>query len=271
VPGPPTVILLLAAQQSAAPGDALATWQREIEEIGGGLVLVTRIAHDAGKNLLILPDDTPHRAVARRFFLQPGFVSSFNNAHALTVNYDGPGRRLHFIFLNMRLAGEWRHAETSLLAHEYGHAWLDARGYKRPGYQDGPRACLSIHGGDIVQHPLIRTEVSRRGLSQDDYLVPNLEKALEQLEQRGPPEAAPPCQRAFQLSLWVNVRLGVTGRDWPKRDRFLSIHEKSYPALTSHVEEICRRIESMPAGDAAAYGETLSWVLERMESLFGAP
>ncbi len=250
--------------------ERLAAWKDKIERLGGGRVIPVRVHHDRERNLLILPADAAERAVARRYFLQPEFLAGFNAAHALALNYSGPEGRLHFILLNMARAAEWIAGEESLIAHELGHAWLNARGWTLPDFEGGPSACVRIHAGDIVQHVLIRAEMSRRGFAWRDYLAPNLEETLARIERHEPSAPpAPPCQRAWQIALWVDVRLGLSTADWDRRDRFLDACGRAYPGLRALTDELCERVAAADLNDRDQYRRTLEWVEDRLTRATG--
>jgi hypothetical protein len=262
------LVLALAQEPSAAVPltERLSAWKGEIERLGGGRVIPVRVHHDRARNLLVLPSDTPERAVARRYFLQPDFVAAFNAAHALTLNYDGPEGRLHFVLLNMARAAGWAGGEESLIAHEFGHAWLEARGWTRPEYGGGPSACIRIHAGDIVQHVLIRAEMSRRGYSWRDYLAPDLEETLAGLERED--RTAPPadvCRRAWRVALWIDVRLGLP--DWSGRDRFLDACERAWPDLRPLAGELSEHVAAARLDDHEEYRRLMDLVEGRMREL----
>jgi len=246
--------------------EALDAWKRQIEELGGGRVVVSRIHHDRERNLVVLPEDAGDRPVLRRFFLNPSFLSQFLATHAMSINYDGPEGKIHFIVLNMARAGEWGHAEEALLSHEFGHVWLNARGLALPGFEPGPRACVRIHAGDAVQHVLIFREIRRRGVDYNRYWLPNLETALGQLEQR--PAGAPPdpfCQRVSQLALWVDVRLGLPDGEWEHAERFLELMARHYPEHKQPTEELVGLLRAGDLNDRDTYDRALAETLAYME------
>lgn len=258
----------LPAQEPSAAvtlSDPLQSWKREIEALGDRQVVLARIHTDRARNLLILPQDAGHRPVLRRYLMDRSFVAELIATHALTLNYTGPEGSIHFVLLNMNRAGEWKGAEDALLGHEFGHVWLSARGYELPPYEAGPRACVRIHAGDIVQHILIREEMRRREIAYLRYWIPNLEKALEQLEAPGEQPPKPPCMRLANLALWVDVKLGA--EPWDGRQRFLEAMERRYPDLKEIAEQLASRLSEQQVSEPEVYRRELTHVLARLESL----
>jgi hypothetical protein len=250
--------LLLASVVVLSP--ALTKWKAEIEERDGGKIILVPIETDAKSNTMILPEDIEARPVLRRFFLSEDFRGQLASAHALTVNSDPAEGKFHFILLNMARAEQWREAEEALLAHEFGHIWLNATGYSGLPYQPGPDSCLAINAGDVVQHVLIRREMKRRGIPNLPYWLPNLERSLAALEQAG--AAAPPltgCPKLVQLTQWVDARLGLTVEDWSKLPRFLALLEKDYPDLAPLADDLAEYIGYRDISDPEQYRRVLEF------------
>jgi hypothetical protein len=180
----------------------------------------------------------------------------------LTVNSDGLEGKFHFIVMNMARAEEWKGAEDAVLAHEFGHIWLNVTGYPSLPYDAGPDSCLAIHAGDAVQHILIRREMDARGIPQLPYMIPNLERALKELE-KSQPAPVPRCQKLAQLALWIDVRLGLNEEQWGELPRFLDLMQKNYPELAGVAGEICEYLESKDVSDAGQYREAVEFCLEK--------
>ncbi|MCC6861395.1 MAG: hypothetical protein IT158_22695 [Bryobacterales bacterium] len=244
--------------------EPLAAWAREIERVSGGAVRAARIYTDPLRNELRLPADAPAPELIAHYLRDDSFRAQFAAAHALTVNHNGPRGKTHLILLNMARADEWTGEEEGLLAHELGHAWLDARGFAAPVYVPGPRSCVGVLAGDIVQHVLIREETERRGVSQKGYW-------MRQLRSSGTQPAPEPCQRLIQLAHLVDARLGLTGRDREVLARF----ESGYRASAPRLPEYARAIEAVLAGDPGGregFATTVRRVREILESVYdGAP
>jgi hypothetical protein len=247
----------------------LAKWRVEIEKRDGRRVIPVRIFTDPERNAMILPEDTEARPVLRRFFLNDDFREQLSRAHALTVNWDGIEGRFHFIVLNMALADQWKGAEDAVLAHEFGHVWLNVTGYPSLPYQPGPDSCLAIHAGDVVQHILIRQEMQDRSIPHLSYWLPNLERSLEELE-KAPSGPVPRCQKLAQLALWIDVRLGLTPETWEHLPRFLELMEKNYPELAPYAREICAYLSERDVGDREEYQRALEFSLRRFKEVFAA-
>ncbi len=250
----------MRAGRPGPPGDplSLAQWQREIEQAGGGRLVVVRVETDRAENVLRIPAEFPGRGLVRNFLLDDSFVAQLVRAHALSLNATGEDGLFHFILLNMALAVDWEGLEDSLLAHEFGHAWLHVQGYRSATRLDTP--CLATIAGDIVQHVLIREEAGRRGFSAGAYSRRNLESWLDAME--SPSHTAPldPCRRLQALSMWMDAALGEP--DWPRRSRFLALFDSRYAALS----DPARRLESFIAGlnlwDRTHYEAALHFTLQ---------
>jgi hypothetical protein len=259
---------LLAAGQSArvSLGNSLQQWKLEIEKASGSKVIITRVYFDSSSNELALPDDAEERDVLRRYLLQPAFRSQLVLAHALTINHQGEDGKLHFILLNMGLAGQWAGAEQALLAHELGHVWLDEKGYRSPTYAAADRSCVAIHTGDIVQHILIRDEMHRRAISHREYWLRNLRTATESLEKGAAPLNS--CQKLIQLTQWLDVRLGLSSQDWDGFDRFQELCRKNYPELAGYAESIETFLRERDVSQPAEFAAALRFVGDKLEQLY---
>lgn len=153
---------LLPALVLLALPPVLEQWRAEIEAAGGAPVLVAEVEFSADGSEMRLPDDVPGRPLFVQYLRREDFVRQFLLMRGVLVHHQGPDANAFLVLLNGARRGEWGAHEASLLGHEFGHAWLRARGYPAPVFPPGPLACLAIHTGDIVQHVLIRREMDRR-------------------------------------------------------------------------------------------------------------
>jgi hypothetical protein len=259
--------LLISAVVLSQP---LAEWKAEIEKRDGGKIIPVRIYTDRERNEMVLPEDAEARPVLRRFFLRDEFREQLSQAHALTVNWDGIEGRFHFIVMNMALADQWKDAEDAMLAHEFGHIWLDATGYKSLPYDAGAGSCLGIHASDAVQHILIRREVARRSISMLPYWLPNLEQSLHDLE-TAPPRNLSPCQTLTQLGQWIDAHLGLTPETWDHLPRFLELMNENYPDLAPCEHEIADHLRAEDLTDPDSYRQALKFSLDKFTAVFKGP
>lgn len=214
----------------------LQNWAQEIERTSGGTVRAVRVYTDPLRNELRIPEDAPRPDLIAHYLRDAGFRAQFAAAHALTVNHTGARGKTHLILLNMARSNEWNGEEEGLLAHELGHAWLDARGFASPAYVPGRRSCVSVLAGDIVQHVLIRAETERRGVSQRRYWI-------RQVRAGGPQPAGDPCQRLIQLARLVDARLGLEGTDRAVLERLESEYQTAAPELRDYAGAVERALD----------------------------
>lgn len=243
----------------------LAEWKAEIEAPDASKIVLVRIYTE--NNQMVLPEDTEARPVLRRFFLRDEFREQLSLAHALTVNWDAVEGRFHFIVMNMALADQWKGAEDAMLAHEFGHIWLDATGFKSLPYDAGADSCVAIHASDAVQHVLIRRELARRGISMLPYWLPNLEHSLHDLE-TAPPRNLSPCQTLTQLGQWIDAQLGLTPEIWDHLPRFLELIKENYPDLVPYEQEIADHLSTVDLTDPALYRQALQFSLAQFTEVF---
>jgi hypothetical protein len=241
---------------------SLAAWQREIEQTGGGRLIVVRVETDRTENTLRIPADFPGRALVRRFLLDENFVGQLVRAHSLSINTAGEEGRFHFILLNMALALDWEGLEDSLLAHEFGHIWLHVHGYRSPSQSGGN--CLATSAGDIVQHVLIRDETARRGLPGGAYLLRNLESWLREMERPSPGAALDACRRLQVISMWLDAALGTDDRQWPLRARFMAGFAENYSTLAATAEKLAAFLGGLDLRDRSHYEAALNFTLETL-------
>ncbi len=237
--------------------EALAGWAEETERLSGGKIALARIYTDPLRNALVLPEDAPYPELLSQYFSDPSFRAQFAAAHALSVNHSGPEGRIHFILLNMSLSEQWTGAEDEVLAHELGHAWLNARGYRAPSFEPGPRACIATITGDLAQHVLIRAEVARRGLGYRNY-------SNRQIDAELPEPAAAPCRRLILLVHLVDARLGLERERWAALEDRLRRTNPLVPACADQIEAYLRQSDLTSTSGFEAALKTIRPLVERL-------
>ncbi|MBZ2177082.1 MAG: hypothetical protein ACK58M_18860 [Acidobacteriota bacterium] len=244
---------------------SLANWQQEIEQVGRIAVVLLRLPANGQTTVLDLPPETPRRELLAPYTSQPGFVSQYRGAQAMTVNTITADGRVSFVLINPLLAGA-DEAEQAVIAHEFGHIWLKAKRYPAPAYQGGEAACLSIHALDAVQHILIRQEMERRGVAWKASWFAGLAAALRQMEQTpGAAGGVGRCQTLSQVAMWVDVALGAG--DWPGQPAFLAALRRRFPVIVLASEEIASYLRGHPVADPAPHRAALEFVFARMKQL----
>lgn len=229
---------------------ALDAWGREIERHSGGRIVVVPVETNTTDNTITIPPEFPGRPIVRDLLLDEPFVRQFTAAHALTVNHL-PGR-LHFILLNQARASDWGGLDPEpLLAHEYGHIWLQALGYRSP---DADGTCVPTHAGDIVQHVLIRDETRRRGFAYDAFWKANQERWLDAATGPLPLDS---CGRLQLLSAWLDASLGYSERTWPRRAAFLEYLDRNYASLLPVQRELHDLLGALDLKDRSRYEYSL--------------
>lgn len=259
-------------------GGPLAQWKKEIEQKSQGKLVAVRVYTDPLRNELVLPEDTPERAVLRRYFLEESFRALFVDAHSLSVNYSGTEGKFHCVLLNMARADQWGGFEEAVLADEFGHAWLAALGYGTPVFMPGDRSCLHVHASDALQHLLIRRELTRRNISHLDFWRHSLDFSLQKMESGATqsPQPKPPCQRLAQLALLLDVRLSLSPQLWKNFERFQQLLSKLSPEILPAAEDLEKRLRqlqptpSSPLPDHKAYLDTLDYLLDKFAELYDA-
>ncbi len=256
------IVLALAAAAAPTPSERLETWKREIEQ-RGEQVVVARIETDRETNQIRIPPGTPRRALLARILAVPKLLDQFARTHAMTLNQPAAEGRVHFVLLNMARADEFKDAEEPLLAHELGHAWLDALGFQSPDVAGEPQPCLAIHAGDIVQHILIRKEMARRGIAFHDYWIRNLDAALDALKKEDAP-AAGPCDSLARIALWTDVRLGLGPESWSRYAEFDQTFRRRFPSLAGTVDELVTVLSAVDVSVRERYTRALAYVRRRL-------
>jgi hypothetical protein len=275
-----SLIPLSAPAQSSfvALSDSLAQWKKEIEQKSEGKLIPVRVYTDPLRNELVLPEDTPERAVLRRYFLDESFRALFVDAHSLSLNYSGTEGKFHFVLLNMARVDEWGGFEDAVLADEFGHAWLAALDYGTPVFMPGDRSCLHVHASDALQHLLIRHELTRRNIPHLDFWRHSLDLSLRKMKSEAaqPPQSKPPCQRLAQLALLLDVRLSLSPQLWKNFDRFQQLIAKLSPEIMPAAQDLEKRLRqlqpaaSSPLPDRKAYQDTLDYLLDKFTELYDA-
>jgi hypothetical protein len=259
-------LLGLTAQAAlAAPplSERLETWKREIERRGEQLV-VARIETDPETNRLRIPPDTPRHALLARLLAVQGLAGQFVQTHAMTLNQQAMEGRVHFVLLNMARAAEFKDAEEPLLAHEFGHAWLDALGFRSPDAAAEALPCLAIRAGDIVQHILIRGETERRGFVFRDYWIRNLDLALDALKKEGAPGDAGACDSLARIALWTDVRLALSADSWSRYGEFDQAFRRRFPLLAETVDELVTVLQAVDLTALERFRRALAYVHGRL-------
>ncbi len=232
----------------------LDAWHREIEALSSGQIVLVRVETVQPENTLRLPPDFPGRAVVARLLRQEAFVRQFVLAHALNVNYTGEEGAFHFILLNQARAADWEGLETVLLAHEYGHIWLAALGYRSPAFSE---TCLATAVGDIVQHILIREETARRGLDVLAFWKRTHDAWLERETRVSEPPPLNACQRLLLIAEWVDAKLAFAGGGWEQRDAYLELLTARHEELQPVVEELAGWLGGRDLWDRSLYQAAL--------------
>ena len=265
------VSLLLTAQAAlAAPplSERLETWKREIEQ-RGELLVVVRIETDRETNQLRIPPDTPRRALLAPLLASQGLAGQFVQTHAMTLNLEAMEGRIHFVLLNMARAAEFKDAEEPLLAHEFGHAWLDALGFRAPDVAGEAQPCLAIQAGDIVQHILIRSEIERRGFVFRDYWIRNLDQALDALKKEGAPGGAGACDALARIALWTDVKLALSADSWSRYGEFDQAFRRRFPLLAETVDELVTVLKAVDVTALERFRRALAYVYRRLAATAG--
>jgi len=263
--------LLVLATVAAPPlTERLKKWKAEIEQ-RGELVVVVRIGTDRETNQIRVPPATPRRFVVARYLADERFAEQFRRTHAMTINYQAEDGRAHLVLLNMDRAAEFKDAEEALIAHEFGHAWLDALGFRSPDYSGQARPCLAIHTGDIVQHILIRRELETRGFPYRDNWIRNLDLTLDALHEENPPAPGGECDSLARVALWIDVRLGLNPESWSRHGEFDAAFRRHFPELAATVDELVQVLNAVDVTVQERYRRALAYVGRRLVASFPSP
>jgi hypothetical protein len=251
-------LVLLQATAAVSLSPHLQDWKKDIERLDQREIHLARVFTNTATNELNLPDDAELRPVLVKLLSSEDFVRQLIAAHALNVNLDGKTRKVSLIVLNMARAADWNGQEDALIAHEFGHIWLHARGYQAFSMVGG-MSCQALHAGDIVQHILIRDEMLRRGIDYKPFLIRTLETALTELEKglASPSDATDPCRQMARIALWTDVSLGLTKSDWPRKDDFDAAMHKRFPVIEPRLRSILALIQDKDLQNIPVYTQCL--------------
>lgn len=256
--------LILFTLAAATPlSERLEAWKGEIERRGEQVVVV-RVESDRETGRFRVSDERLARLLARE-----GLGEQFRRTHAMTLNYQAAEGRVHFVALNMDRAAEFKDAEEALVAHEFGHAWLDALGFRSLDSSGEAQPCLAIHSSDIVQHVLIRRELQTRGIPYREQWIGSLEAALEALNKGGAPRGGAPargdaCDRLERIALWIDVRLGLGPDTWSRYAEFDRAFRRAFPLLAAAVEEIVTVLSAVDLTAKDRFQRALAYVRQRL-------
>lgn len=210
---------------------------------------------DRARNLLRIPAQFPGRSVLARYLMQESFVAPLIRAYAISSNYRGPEGRFHFVLLNMARSGEWSGMEPELLAHEYGHLWLDALDYASLSFEASALACAATHASDIVQHILIRQEARRRGFDVMRFWIRIQEKWLDEQAQAQAAEASAlePCERMQLFSHWMDAELGLSEAQWGRWREYRARVERYFEGEQEGIEQLKLWLKQYDVSDRSYY------------------
>lgn len=258
-----TGLFAMEASSKVALTPPLAKWKADIEATGKTTVVLARVFTDAGRNELVLPGDAEFRPFLRTLLESESFVTQFVQTHAINVNSNTGLRPISVVLLNMARAADWDGQEDSVIAHEFGHIWLHARGYQAPHVARG-LSCEAVHAGDIVQHILIREQMSIRRIDFLPFWIRTLESALDQMNKSTGGQAQQPadrCQRISRLALWIDVVLGLSDKEWSRRPALLTAFRKNFPELDQPADGIATMLRGRNLQDHQTYQRLLREVL----------
>jgi hypothetical protein len=258
--------LLLIAQAAFTP--ALEQWVEDIVRLDGSRIVLLELEPSSTPPGFQLPRHPRHRDALAPYLSSPGFLAQFAAAQATSIASRDLTGKLSYVLLNplQLTAGEAQ--REAAIAHELGHLWVKASGYAAPAYQSGPVACLSVLVGDIVQHPLIRREMSRRGIGYLQPWTADLEAALSTLESAGGSRFQPPprCQALAQVALWVDVSLHLDRKRWPSAPRFLDLLAERSPGLRPVASGLVEYLRKTDLAGHAAHRAALQYVFDKLKS-----
>ncbi|MBM3761692.1 MAG: hypothetical protein FJW36_15780 [Acidobacteria bacterium] len=244
---------LFAMQLPVALPPVLEQWKSEIEASTFQRIEIVRIPGD--------PIPAEDRDVLISYFSKPDFAGSFQRAQAMTFRYERAGKTRSLILLNLPRMQQTQNSPAALISHELGHLWLASLGFIPPVYEPGPRACLGIHIGDMVQHMLLRAESDRRGIDWRPSYARDYQAANDTL--RGAPMGAGDnCFRAQRLSLMLDVRTGFEHGAFPGREEYLDALAKQDPQAEAISIELIEELDGKVQLDPNGY----AWALERARS-----
>jgi hypothetical protein len=258
--------LLVTSRIALTP--PLVQWKAEIEATGKTTIVLARVFTDTAHNQLVLPDDVEFRPILANLLRNEPFVAQFVQTHAMNANFHTGYRPVSVVFFNMARASDWEGQEEAVIAHEFGHIWLHVRGYPAPNVAGG-LSCEALHAGDIVQHVLIREQMRNRRIDYLPFWTRTLETALDQLNKQADSASIgpDPCQRISRLALWVDVSLGISTKDWPRREEFLTALKRNSPELEASARAIAGMLRGRNLHDREVYQKALRSVLASVHQI----
>jgi len=243
--------LLLALQLPVALPAVLEEWKKEIEGRTFQRIEILRIPGD--------PFPKEDEDVLFSYFAKPDFVASFQQAQALTFRYERAGKSRSLILLNLPRMQATQNSPAALIAHEMGHLWLASLGFLPPVYEPGPKACLAIHLGDIVQHILLRAESDRRGIPWRSSYERDYTAARETYRTSSEQGPGDDCRRAHRLSLMIDVRSGFEAKSFAAREDYLAALAQQDVQAEAIAIELIEELD----GKLVLEKESYDWAIER--------
>jgi hypothetical protein len=238
----------------------LELWRLEIEKTGPQKVYLLQMAPGDP-----VPAGIRHIDILEQFTDNPNFQQQFKNAQALSITYSGPEGRLSFVLLNTKQTS--KEDEPYVIAHEFGHLWLKALKFPAPAYFGGPSSCLSILAGDAVQHVLIRDEMDKRNIAWREPWLRTLETAMAAMEAQKDPPPPNRCQAVTQAVLWIDVSLGLTDAQWPRRQRFLETLGKQFPVTQPVAAELAAALRKEDLTSKPEHQRALQTAFTRLKQM----
>jgi hypothetical protein len=242
----------------------LAKWKSDIEATGKTTVVLTRVYTDTARNELQLPADAEFRPSLEKLLSRQAFTTLFIQTFAMNVNLSTGIRPISVVLLNMARSSDWEGEEEAVIAHEFGHIWLHVNGY--PALDAVSRlSCETVHASDIVQHVLIRDEMRARQIDYLPFWLRALEEAFARVGNQS--TGLNRCDDVALLALWMDVSLGLSSKDWPRREEFLAAMEKSNPDIKREALAITRILRNRNLRDRGVYQRVLRSVLAAIDGI----
>jgi len=254
---------LLLAQAVTMPA-ALEVWLEDIARLSSSRLVVLEVDVKPGQRTIPLPANRAHYALLGQDFVYPPTVAHIAETEVTTIAHRESS--ISFVVVNTALLKGEAEREAAI-AHEFGHLWMRASGYPTPQPLTGPAACLTTAAEDIAGHPLIRKEMTRRGIPWLDPWVGALTPALaamEQLPSNQPSE--PRCRALSQVSLYIDVSLNLTAGMWPARQHFLEVMDDRYPVSSRVARDLLTALGSFDLSVKAAHRKALQFVFAELKS-----
>lgn len=271
--GPPFLVSLLLAALVLPP--PLEQWRAEIEAAAGVPVLVAEVEFSEDGRQMQLAEDVRGRAVMAQYLQQPAFVEQFLLMRGVMVHHRGWEGEAYLILLNGRRRPEWERHLPALVGHELGHAWLRVIRYPEAQAEAGDPACLAVHAGDIVEHVLIRRELSRRGVAHAVYAAASFQAALAAMKKLPDGEGLrlarrDPCRALRQVAAWVDARLGLDAEAWPDLANYEAESRRLFPGLEEAVGSIQADLHGADSADPEQGQAALARVAAKLRGVAAA-